>query len=198
MPAAPRDPVCFVAAIAAIDTANAADPHSIEVAGAMRPSGHVYGERMSAALAALYPDASEALQLAARAQHLCRWKVPRRDYPEGRAGYHRWRNDLKRLHAQWAADILAANGYDEAMIARTGALIRKEGLATDPETQALEDAACIVFITYELEDFAAKHDDAKLVGILAKTWAKMSARAHEKALTLDLPPRIRRLLAAIV
>ena len=111
-----------------------------------------------------------------------------------RAGYHRWRNDLKRKHAGWAGEILSECGFSETEIARVAALIRKEHLKQDAEAQALEDTACLVFLSHYAADFAAKHDEAKMLSILAKTWAKMSARAQQAVLAFDLPPPLKGLL----
>jgi Domain of unknown function (DUF4202) len=180
----------FENALAAIDAANACDPNTVGPEGSQRPAELVYAEHMSAMLAQLYPAAPEELKLAVRAQHLRRWEVPRVSYPMDRAGYHRWRNNLKRKHAEWAGEILRANGYTETQIQRISALIRKEGFKTDTDGQALEDTACLVFLSHYAEDFAAKHDDAKFVVILKKTWGKMSERAQQAALELSLPPRV--------
>lgn len=179
-----------VAAMAAIDAANADDPTIIRVDGAERPAEVVYGERMTTVLDRLYPDASEPLAVAARAQHIRRWTVPRESYPMDRTGYLRWRTDLKRKHAELAGDIMRTSGFDDAAIARTGSLIRKERLKQDAESQALEDVACIVFLEHYVDEFAAKHDDAKLISILRKTWAKMSPHGHQAALALSLSPRV--------
>ncbi len=180
----------FDEALAAIDAANARDPNRIGLAGQQRPAELVYSEHMSAMLAQLYPQAPVELKLAVRAQHLRRWEVPRASYPMDRAGYHRWRNDLKRKHAGWAEEILRGLGYGEAEVSRVASLIRKEGLKTDADAQALEDTACLVFLTHYAEDFAAKHDEAKFLGILKKTWAKMSEHAQRAALELTLAPGV--------
>lgn len=184
----------FEQAIAMIDEANAADPNRILVDGAEHPAEVVYGERMSATLDRLLPDAPELLRLAARAQHIRRWSVPRSAYPMDRAGYHRWRNDLKRKHAEWTAEILGRCGYDAAEIARAGALIRKENLRGDTEAQTLEDVACVVFLQHYALDFAAKHEDEKLIEILRKTWGKMSECGRAAALDAPLAAPIRVLL----
>ena len=184
----------FDHAIAAIDAANAHDPNKYGLEGHARPAELVYGEHMTAVLARLYPEASEGLKLAVRAQHLRRWQVPRASYPMDRAGYHRWRNDLKRKHAEWAGEILRSCDYGETEIARVGALIRKEHLKQDADAQALEDTACVVFLSHYAADFTAKHDEAKMLGILAKTWAKMSAHAQQAALALQLPQPLKGLL----
>ncbi len=180
----------FDRALASIDRANSEDPTTVRVDGAMQPAELVYSQRMTSTLTRFRPDASEALQLAARAQHLKRWTVPRETYPMDRAGYHRWRNDLKRRHAEWAGVILLDAGYDAETIARVASLIRKENLKADAEAQTLEDVACLVFLEHYSAGFAAKHEDAKLIVILQKTWAKMSPAAHSAALALPLSPRI--------
>lgn len=187
--------VRLAAALARIDAANAHDPN-LESDGT--PHALAYGRRMSAWLERLAPDASDGLRIAVRAQHLERWRVPRDDFPRDRAGYFRWRTTLARMHAERAGAIAAAVGYDAAVVARIQALIRKEGLRGDPETQTLEDAACLVFLETELADFAARHDEAKIVDILRKTWRKMSANAREAALGLDLPAPLKALVAKAV
>ena len=186
----------FAAVIAAIDAANALDPNRIEVDGRPEPAEFVYGRRMSETLVRMSPDASEQLRIAARGQHIERWTSPRKTYPEGRAGYLKWRNDLKEHHANRLADIMAAAGYAEADIQRVGSLVRKERIKRDPEAQTLEDVACVVFLAHYLGDFLAKTtaDEAKLGDILAKTWIKMSEHGHEHALRLALPATVPRLL----
>lgn len=180
------DAPALAAAFAAFDRANAADPNLEDSAEGPQPKELLYGRRMSSFLAELYPEASMELQLATRAQHLERWRIPRKSYPEGRVGYLTWRRDLKAFHAERAAEILRDLGFDEALIARVGALLRKERLKQDPESQALEDVACLVFLTHHFAAFAEGHDDDKLVDILRKTWRKMSDRGRQAALALPL------------
>lgn len=177
----------FDAAIAAIDEANRSDPNIVLVEGQGWPAELIYSERMTETLAALYPDASDLLKIAARAQHIQRWTVPRASYPMDRTGYLRWRTELKKRHAEMAADIMRRCGYGEEEVARVASLIRKENLRFDPDAQALEDVACIVFLKYYFPDFAGKHDEQKLIGIIRKTWNKMSDRARREALRLSLP-----------
>ncbi|WP_072394677.1 DUF4202 domain-containing protein [Hyphomicrobium sp. CS1GBMeth3] len=186
------------AAIAAVDAANSADPNRVVVEGEELPAELVYGQRMSAMLDRVYPDASEALRLAVRAQHIRRWQVPRASYPMDRPGYLRWRKELGRKHAEWAGEILGACGYDPEDIARVGSLLRKENLRRDAETQALEDVAALVFLLHYAEDFAAKHAPEKVVTILAKTLAKMSEHGQEAAGGLGLAPAVRHALEAAI
>jgi hypothetical protein len=186
----------FDGVIAAIDDANARDPKMVEIDGRAVPAEFLYGQRMSAALTAMAPDASELLRIAVRGQHIERWTSPRACYPAGRAGYLKWRSDLKDFHARRLGEIMGAAGYGPREATRVGALVRKERLRTDREAQMLEDVACVVFLTHYLEEFLGKTDadDAKLARILAKTWMKMSDRGHAQAGKLDLPARVLALL----
>ena len=185
------DSARFARAIACFDAANGEDPNRESDGGGVRPKELLYAERMTAMLARFAPQASEPLRLAARCQHIRRWKIPRADYPMTRAGYQQWRVRLRDFHAELAGAILRDAGYDDATIARVGSLIRKEALKTDAEAQALEDVVDLVFLESYLADFVAEHpgyDEAKFVDILKKTGRKMSARGREAALTLISPP----------
>ena len=185
----------FARAIAAIDAANAADPNTLSWDGVTRPKELVHAELVSRWIERLAPDASEALRLAGRAHHLRRWTLPRTDYPEGRAGYHRWRHELQRRHAEEAGELLRQAGYDEATITRVGELVCKRGLGRDPEVQRLEDALCLVFVETQLGTFAARHDPAKVLDILVKSLRKMSASGRAAAAAIQLGETERELLA---
>ena len=178
----------YARACEAIDRANAADPRSEEADGRPWPKEQLYSRRMADWAVRLRPDASEELRLAARAQHLKRWSIPRTDYPDGRTGYLRWREALKRYHADEAEKILREAGYGDASVAKVRTLLVRKNLAGDPEGQTLEDAACLVFLVHEFPAFAGKTDRAKVVDILRKTWGKMSPAAQEVALGLPLGP----------
>lgn len=173
-------------AIAAIDAANADDPQRLEVRGESRPKELAHAELASHWVAALEPDASEALRLAARAHHLRRWEIPRADYPEGRAGYHRWRKALHAHHAVAVTAILEAEGYAPEEIRRVADLVQKKGLGRDPEVQVLEDALCLVFVETQFHDLAARLEEEKLLDVTRKTLRKMSPAAIERALALPL------------
>jgi hypothetical protein len=178
----------FDAAIALIDDANAQDPNMIGAEGGEHPAELIYAQRMSETLSRVYPQASEELQLAVRAQHLKRWTLPRADFPMDRKGYHAWRNAAKAMHAEEAGVKMAEAGYAADAIARVQALIRKEGVKRDAEAQAVEDVACLVFLEHYFSAFAMKHDHEKLVRIVRKTWAKMSETGHAAALKLPMEP----------
>jgi hypothetical protein len=172
-------------ALARIDAANAQDPAGKEL---------VYSQRMTAWLDRLAPDASEALRIATRAQHILRWKIPRSDYPIDRAGYHRWRTRLYDFHADTTAAILKEIGYDDATIARVRSLLRKERIKSDPEAQMLEDVICVVFLENYFHEFAQDHDEPKLITILQRTWKKMSDHGRAAALGLPLPDQDRAII----
>ncbi len=169
-------------ALGAIDDANARDP----TREAGEPAELVYGRRMSEALAAFAPGASEILQIAVRAQHIERWLNPRRAYPDGKVGYIAWRNAAKRRHSERVGEIMGACGYEDAAIERARALVRKENLRADAEAQTLEDVACLVFLRHYALSFALKHPLAQVLDILSKTQRKMSARARAAALDFGL------------
>lgn len=179
------DPAQYRSAVARIDAGNRRDPSGWE---------HQHALAVVDWIEALRPEASDALRLAGRAQHMGRWRRPRDRYPRDRAGYLRWRRELQSLHADEAARLLAEVGYAQAFIDRVRSLMHKQHLRDDPEAQTLEDALCLVFIERQLEAFRARHDEAKLQRILERTWAKMSPAARQAALELSLPPAVRDLL----
>jgi len=183
----------FERAVAAIDALNSQDPRPDPYEPG-RTFESAYSQRMTTWLDCFQPEASDALRLAVRAQHIIRWRLPRKDYPMDRAGYKRWRTDLAELHAQTTAGILRGCGYDDETIARVESLLKKRNLKTDSECQTLEDVSCLVFLESYFADFAAQHDEAKLIRILQRTWAKMSERGHQAALALPLPPELSKLL----
>jgi hypothetical protein len=174
----------FTGAIRRFDEENGRDPHLVIVDGAAQPHELVYAQRLTEWVLRLQPNASKPLLLAARSQHICRWLVPRNSYDMTRAGYLRWRNDLKQMHAKKSAEILREVGYDETTIGRVVDLNLKKGLGRDEECQVLEDALCLVTLQYQLAELMEKTDPDKMVGILQKTWKKMSEAARAEALAL--------------
>ena len=180
----------FDRARALIDAAHAADPAR---AADGRAAELVYADRMEDWVVRLVPDAPPLLRLAARSQHLERWVVPRTTFPEGKIGYLAWRKSLYTKQAERARGLLLSTGVSAEDADAVATWVSKTGLKTNPGTQALEDAACLVFLENELGAFAANHADyprEKFTDILKKTWRKMSPRAHELALAIELPPAI--------
>ena len=189
------DAARFLEAVRRFDALNAGDPHRELDGGQERPRELVQAERLTAWVMRLEPAASEALRLAARSQHLCRWRIPRTSHALTRAGYHQWRNELKRFHAEQSGQVLRAVGYDEEMIAAVGALNLKKNFPADPSSRVLEDALCLVFLQFQLAELAGKTDEAKLINALQKSWGKMTPAAHAEALALRYGTREQELIA---
>jgi hypothetical protein len=178
--------VRFQEAISRFDAANAQDPRGVEL---------LYAQRLSAWVERLRPDASEELRLAARAQHILRWEIPRASYPQDRIGYLKWREDLKQFHAVKAGEILRAVGYPDETVARVQDLIRKRNFPRDAEGRILEDALCLIFLETQFAETTEKTGEEKMISILQKTWKKMTPQAHAVALTLPMNDAQRALIA---
>lgn len=181
-----------------IDAAHDGDP--VRAADG-RAAELVYADRMEAWVARLVPETSPLLRLAARSQHLERWSVPRASYPMDKPGYHAWRRSLYTKQAERARELLVQAGVHPDEAAEVATWVSKSGLKTNPGTQALEDAACLVFLENEIQAFAAQHAEyprEKFVDILRKTWRKMSPAAQQAALGLQLPPPIASLVREAV
>lgn len=188
------DSIRFKTALRRFDEENARDPNVELVAGKPQPRELVYAQWLTDWVLRLCPQASEVLRLAARCQHLCRWMIPRNAFPMTRAGYLQWRTDLKKFHAQKAGEILHEVGYDTETIRRVQALNLKRNFPSDPESQVLEDALCLVFLEHQFADLAAKSSDDKMVNALQKSWKKMSPAGQAEALKLTYAPREKALL----
>jgi hypothetical protein len=190
----PCDPQKLAAALGRFDEENSRDPNSEIAAGISFPRELLYAQRLTGWVLRLAPDASEALRLAARCQHICRWESPRENYPMTRAGYLKWRADLKKFHAEKSGAILHEVGYDAGTIRRVQDLNLKKHFPADPETRTLEDALCLVFLEFQFAGLAAKSDDDKMLNALQKSWGKMTEAARAEALKLNYGGREKTLL----
>jgi hypothetical protein len=179
----------FEKAIHRIDLENSKDPNQENFEGEQYPKELLYSQRMTEKFLEFNPNASQELQIAARAQHICRWEISRGEYPMDRVGYLKWREELKKMHAKKTSVILEKVGYNEDFINRVAFLIQKKLLKKDEESQEMEDVVCLVFLQYYFEDFAAKHTDEKIIDIVKKTWVKMSDKGHDAALKLNYTPK---------
>ena len=177
-------PTRFETAIALIDKKNAEDENTYQVSGLAYPKELLYSQRMTRTLLRFEPNASKALQIAARAQHICRWKIQRDEYPMDRVGYLKWRETLKKMHADITGEILQQVNFDVQFTDRVQKIILKKLMKKNEESQTLEDTICLVFLDYYFDEFAAKHSDEKVIDILQKTWVKMSAKGHKAALKI--------------
>jgi hypothetical protein len=183
----------------AIDLINVEDPNKIELNGEFTPKELIYGQQMTSCLSQYWPEANELLQIAVRAQHIKRWQLKRTEYPEGKAGYYSWRIAQGKFHAQLTSTLMLEHGYSNTQAEECAAIIRKENLKTNENTQTLEDVACLVFLMHYFNDFAAKYteqdNEAKIIRIVQLTWKKMSGKAHDIALSLTLPEHLGVLVA---
>lgn len=177
------------------DLANSKDPNTEVFMGREYPKEVLYAMRMTDKLNDFAPNASEALRLTARAQHIRRWEIPRESYEMNRVGYLKWRQELKKFHAEKAAEILEQVGYDHETIDKVQFLLEKKQLKRNDETQTLEDVICLVFLEYYFEPFAKEHPEEKVVDILQKTWRKMSEKGQGAALKLPLSQTSKGLVA---
>lgn len=184
----------FDRALARFDAINREDPARIEFEGESFPAEYLLAQALCYRVLQMNPQASEPLLLASRSQHMRRWEHPRSEYPEGRAGYLKWRADLKKLHADEAANVLTQLGYDRNTLAAVRALNLKQDIKNNSDCQTLEDGLCLVFLQFQYDEIIAKHDEAKVIGILQKTSAKMSQLGINAAMHLDLSPGGRALL----
>ena len=181
--------------LARIDQLNSEDPNTELVDGVARPRELVYAERLTTWVLRLNPNASEALRIAARGQHVQRWTIPRERYERNRRGYLRWREVLKAFHAQTVVQIMREKGYPDDVVQRVERLIKKKDLAADPDTQTLEDALCLVFLETQFGDLKQKTPEDKMREIIRKTWQKMSEHSRAEALRLNLRPEDRDFLS---
>lgn len=188
----------FREAIRRFDEANGADPNTVSIDGKTVPYELFYAQRLTEWVERLSQSTSPALLLAARCQHICRWMIPRHSYPMTRAGYLKWRTDLKQFHAKKSGQILTESGCSQDLIARVQELNLKKNLGQDPELQILEDALCLVTLQYQLTDLVRKTDSEKMVSILQKTWKKMSSQARDEALRLSYPEDQKQLLSRAI
>ncbi len=184
----------FETAIRRFDEENAHDPNTTFADGRSWPRELLYAHRMSNWVQKLCPEASEALRLAARCQHICRWSIPRSQFPMTRAGYLKWRTELKQFHARKAREILTEIGYPEVAIAQVEALNLKQLFPDDPESRVLEDALCLIFLEYQLAELAPRSTEDKMINALRKSWDKMTPIAREIALKLPLGPAEKKLV----
>ena len=184
----------FEQALQRFDEENSKDPNIDTVEGKQWPRELLYAHRLYDWVLRLEPNASQPLLLAARSQHICRWTIPRTQYPMTKPGYLKWRNDLKRFHAEKAAAILREVGYPEQIVAAVQALNLKKDFPNDPESRTLEDALCLVFLQYQFVDLARKTADDAMINALRKSWNKMTPAAREHALQLPFSENESRLL----
>ncbi|MCF0068916.1 DUF4202 domain-containing protein [Dyadobacter sp. CY261] len=176
------------------DAYNKRSPERIVWEGVEYPVEYFYAIKLHEWVRKLDPETDESLLLASRCQHIGRWEIARKSYPDGRVGYLKWRSDLSKYHAGIAVAILSEVGYDEDTITRVKQIVLKQRLKTDPAVQTMENALCLVFLQYQYDDLIAKTTEEKMIDILRKTWAKMSAPGQDMALSLNYSDKGRDLI----
>lgn len=179
----------FEQVIKTIDHCNQQDPNKeLDEQGRPHAKEWLYSQRMTHTLNQFAPETNELLKIAAHAQHIERWSIPRSDYPMDRSGYKKWRLALGQFHGDRSAQIMAEAGYSQEDCQRVNDLILKKQLKRDLDSQTLEDVVCLVFLQFYFSDFAEKHSEEKLIVIIQKTWKKMSKKGHKAALKLPFSP----------
>ena len=167
---------------ALIDEANSQDPNHELVDGKNWPKEQIYAERMTDMLKRFKPDADELMHIAVRAQHIKRWCSPRSDFPINKQGYHQWRSALYIFHADTVVELMQQAGCSEAQQQRVYNAVAKKHIKRNPDSQLVEDIASLVFIEHYMLAFAQTkpdYDEQKWIGILQRTWQKMSPQAHD-------------------
>lgn len=176
-------------AFALFDTYNQRDPNRLIWDGAEYPAEYFYALQLHNWVKKLDHTAGEAVLLASKAQHIGRWEIQRNQYDDGKVGYLKWRKDLAKFHAQTAGTLLASAGYARELIEKVQTVILKKDLRNNADVQLMENALCLVFLEFQYEDFLLKHTDDKIIGILQKTWAKMTQPGKDEALKLKFSAR---------
>lgn len=186
-----NDEGVFKSAITRFDYANSFDPNQeYDENGDLLPRELLYSRRLYSMVQHLTANnASVPLRLAARSQHIMRWKIPRDSYPMDKKGYLTWRSNLKKFHATQSSQILLEVGYDKLTIENVEHLILKKNFPADNDSRILEDALCLVFLKYQLSSFSQKTEDDKTINALRKSWEKMSEQGRTEALKLTYDAR---------
>ena len=189
----------FEQVIALIDDANKKDPNKVWCENVEWPKERLYSERMTEMLMRFKPEAKDVNKIAVRAQHIRRWQSLRSDYPLGKQGYHQWRTELYSFHAESVAELMQQAGYEQEEIDQVKNAVGKKAIKRNPDTQLLEDVASLVFVEHYMLEFANKHPEyteEKWIGIILKTWKKMSDDAHQFVLAggITLPAPLQPLI----
>ncbi|MGJ8581297.1 MAG: DUF4202 domain-containing protein [Psychromonas sp.] len=193
----------FEQVIALIDDANNQDPNKVWCDNVEWPKERLYAERMTEMLMRFKPEAKDVIKIAVRAQHILRWQSLRSDYPLGKQGYHQWRTELYSFHAERVAELMQQAGYQQAEIEQVKQAVGKKAIKRNPDTQLLEDVAGLVFVEHYMFEFANKHPEyteEKWMGIILKTWKKMSDDAHQFVLAggITLPVLLQPLIVKAI
>ncbi|MDN3380836.1 MULTISPECIES: DUF4202 domain-containing protein [unclassified Pseudoalteromonas] len=172
----------FEQVITSIDKANKQDPNHELLDEQKQAKEHVYALRMTQMLNRFAPEADELMHIAVRGQHIERWRSPRSDFPMNKQGYHQWRSALYEFHAGRVVELMQQAGYEKQACERVYNAVAKKQIKRNPDSQLVEDIASLVFIEHYMLAFAQSkpdYDEQKWIGILQRTWQKMSPQAHD-------------------
>ncbi|SJN47851.1 hypothetical protein CZ797_15500 [Pseudoalteromonas sp. JB197] len=168
--------------ITLIDQANSQDPNTEIYNAQSLPKESLYATRMSEMLARFNPNADELMQIAVRGQHIERWQSPRSNFAMNKQGYHQWRSALYIFHASRVIELMQQVGFNEAQQQRVYAAVAKQDIKRNPDSQLVEDIASLVFIEHYMLAFTSTkpdYDEQKWLGIIRRTWQKMSVEARD-------------------
>ena len=168
--------------ITLIDQANSQDPNTEIYNAQSLPKESLYATRMSEMLARFNPNADELMQIAVRGQHIERWQSPRSNFAMNKQGYHQWRSALYIFHASRVIELMQQVGFNEAQQQRVYAAVAKQDIKCNPDSQLVEDVASLVFIEHYMLAFTSTkpdYDEQKWLGIIRRTWQKMSVEARD-------------------
>jgi hypothetical protein len=177
--------VLLIEVINKISFAHLQDPNLDTWNNEIYPAEWLYIQRITERMEVYQPEASPELIIAANCQHLCRWEIGRKTFPEGRAGYYQWRNFLSEYQFQKAREIILKAGFDEEFADRVKAIVKKENIFTHAESQTLEDVVCLVFMEFYLDEFIRGKSELDMSTIIQKTWKKMSEKGHQEAMKIN-------------
>ena len=105
-------------AFVSIDDYNKKDPTIENWKGTDYPKEYLESIKRTNWLEKIAPNASDALKIATRSQHIGRWEIPRHTYESSRIGYLTWRSDLAKYHARKTSEIVQKLNFDSITIER--------------------------------------------------------------------------------
>lgn len=181
----------------ALNEIHQGDPNHTNIDGLRKSSEFLYTNRMLQMLAEFEPGADYTLQIAAQCQHLERWKVARDLFPMDRKGYHQWRKAVMDFQISRTTEVLVNSGVENSDIIEVTEILSKQGNKSHTKAQIIQDVACIVFVNWYLEGFAAKHELGKVKDIVIKTTRKMSEKGMQSLHKSSLPKPVQEILSQL-
>lgn len=178
--------------LAAFEEIGRKDPRLVVIDGTTYPRQLGEAKLLVHFIAQMVDPISDALFLACHCQHLGRFESPRSEFPQDNAGYKAWRTEASRRSSERSANLMKEFGFEASIIERVSKIVSKQGRATNPEVQIMEDALCLTFLILDAEDFVLRHTEEEMTRILKRTWMKMSETGHRTALSTPLAPTVKK------